>query len=289
MRMERKRKRFITYGFLLIAILLGIIYLQIKLHFFLLTVLLMIPVSMYLYYIIGKVRKFVTTFKPNVVNLILDYIDNTVNFGKLTYDSNLCIDKKKFFHSHIFGNKVDIYEGEDYIKGKVGELDFEMCELNAEYFSNVTGDMEQIFKGIFLHTSFNEEIKGEIIVIPQKNKQYFTRTIRKMNLKNGRNLDEDMTNKDFKAYFTTYGTEAAKIHGLLSEEMQATMINYHKKTQKDLFFSFIDNDLYIAVEEPEDILEPYILRSNANFDLIYDFYARLTMLISIVQDFDASH
>jgi len=249
----------------------------------------MIPVSMYLYYIITQIRKFVMTFKPNVVNLVLDFIDNTVNFGKLSYDSSRCIDKNKFFHSHIYGNKVDIYEGEDYITGKVGELNFEMCELNAEYFSNITGDMEPIFKGIFLHTAFNEDIKGEIIVIPKKSKQYFSGTIRKMNLKNGHNLDDDMTNEAFKSYFTTYGTEAAKIHGLLSEEMQATMINYHTKTKKDLFFSFIDNDLYIAVEEPKDILEPYIFRSNANFDLIFDFYARLTMLIGIVQDFDASH
>ena len=287
--MERKRKRFIALGILFVLLLAGIIYIQIKLHFFLLTVLLLIPVSMYLYYIITRIKKFVSTFKPNVVNLILDYIDNTVNYGRLTYDSSRCIDKKKFFHSHIFGDKVDIYEGEDYIKGKIGELDFEMCELNAEYFSNVTGDMEKIFKGIFLHTAFNEEIKGEIIVIPKKSKQYFSKTIRRMNLKNGRNLDEDMTNKAFMEYFTTYGTEAAKIHGLLSERMQATMINYHLKTKKDLFFSFIDNDLYVAVEEPKDILEPYIFRSNANFDLIYDFYARLTMLISIVQDFDESH
>jgi hypothetical protein len=53
-----------------------------------------------------------------------------------------------------------------------------------------------------------------------------------------------------------------------------------------LYISFIKNEIYIAITEPDDILEPYVFRSNVSFELIYEFYEEIDLLMSMLEDFD---
>ncbi|MCA9406835.1 MAG: DUF3137 domain-containing protein, partial [Candidatus Omnitrophica bacterium] len=58
---------------------------------------------------------------------------------------------------------------------------------------------------------------------------------------------------------------------------------------KDMFMSFINREIYAAVSEDKDILEPHFFRSNLSFDLVRSFFEDINLLLRIAEDFDQTH
>lgn len=286
-RLELKRQRLLGLFALTILLLIGICFLAVYVSIPTVTFFLMIPLGFYLTYLLYSLRQFVATFKPYVVNLILDFIDDDLNFGTLSYDSKRSITKKEFKSSKIFASKASFYKGEDYISGKVGELDFEMCELKVKEFSKVRNRLNYVFRGIFMQATLKRSIRGSIIILPRKFKQYLTRSIKDFTKNNGR-IVERIQNEEFADLFMTYATRNASPHMVLNDEMQSAIVDYRKKIGKEIYVSFVNNNIYIAVTEPKDILEPYIFSSNVSFELVREFFEDIHLLISIVEDFDAN-
>jgi len=289
LRMEQKRRRlflllFVSFFVILAAVIFGL-YLQVMVF----TLMLMIPVGFYITYLIYRIQEFRITFKPRVVNLVLDFIDNGISYGALQYDAKRSIPKKTFLASRIFATRAPTYIGEDYIYGKIGELDFEMCELKVREFSKVRTRLNYVFKGVFLHTTFNRPQKGSIVIWPREFRQYLSGSIKAFSRNGAREVAEDVHHKSFSKFFMAYATKDANTASLLSREMQALIANYREKSNKEVYFSFINRDIYIGITEPKDILEPYIFRSNVSFELVREFFEDLQLLMSIVEDFDKSH
>lgn len=316
-RMERVRKRLL---FLLTISAMGIAVVVIVLLYFqaaMLSFFLVLPFGFYLSYLLYRIQQFRLKFKPNVMNLILDFVDNSVNYGTLKYDSKRMVEKKRFIASQIFKTAAPQYTGEDYISGKIGELDFELSELNVREYSKVRSRLNYVFRGIFLYATMNQktvgeflesEMLGNVLILPKKFKPYLSKTIRSFNLKGGEPVDEETlhtinlydeqpiigkigVNKEMLAnemtkHFLIYATEGTDIAKKLSSAMQHTILNFREKTDNELYISFIKNKIYIAITEPNDILEPYVFRSNVSFELIYEFYEEIDLLMNMLEDFD---
>ncbi len=289
MRLEKKRKRLLLLLFFSVLLFIAVIVLEIYLKVLALTLFFMIPVGIYASFILYRIQRFVATFKPNVVDLVLDFIDDGPNFGDLKYDSKGFIPKKRFKASQLFATKAQEYKGEDFIFGKIGELDFELCELRVGELSKVRNKMSPVFQGVFLHAKTNIATEGTIIVWPRKLKQYLTRSIKAFTAKGGDNVDEHFEVESFRELFTTYATSDAYILKTLNFEMQVVLVDYMISTKKEVYVSFIGDDIYIGIAEPKDILEPFIFRSNVSFELIKEFYEDLEMLFNIVDMVDSNN
>jgi Protein of unknown function (DUF3137) len=290
LRLEKKRKRLLWLLFfsslLFIVVLLFALFLQI----FFLFLIICIPIGLYINYLYGQVRKFQLSFKPHVVRLILDFIDNDVNFGTLRYEAEGMISKQELLNSRLFITAAPEYMGEDYIAGKIGELDFELCELDIREFSRVRSRLDTVFRGIFLHAVINREMRGSIIILPEIYRPYMTRTIKAFNLLKGHDIEtEHIHNEEFAKTFMTYATDDANIAALLSDDMQQAILSYREETGHEIYLSFIEKDAYIAVTEPNDILEPMLFQSNVSFELVREFYEKLVLLMSIVTDIDTNN
>ena len=288
LRMERKRKRLLFLTAVAVLSIPVVIFVHLYLNILVLSLILSIPIGLYLTYLTYKIQRFRATFKPHIVNLILDFIDDGLNFGTLKYDSKRFIEKERFLASHLFGTQAPFYQGEDFIGGKIGELDFEMCELNVKEYSKVRNRLNYVFRGIFLHTTFNLQLRGKIIVLPREFKQYLSRSIRKFNTLGGDEY-EGALDENFEKSFMTFSTKEAQVHSLLSLDMQNAIVNYRYETGKEVYISFIENEIYIGIAEPKDILEPYIFSSNVSFELVREFFEDIHMMISIVEYFDANN
>lgn len=286
LRLERQRKGFI-YLMIVAVLLLGfIVFLQVYFQLFLLTLLAAIPLGLVLTFLFYRIRQFRIKFKPNIVKLILDFIDDGLNFGTLYYEANGKIPKEKFLASLFFKLNRFKYKGEDLIYGKIGELDFKMCELWVTERSRIRNAEETIFQGVFLHTQFPTQLNGEIIVWPRKLKQHLTRSIKRFISRKGENVDPFVYNESFRELFTSYATQEVPFENILNPEIQEAMVDFHLKTDKELFISFIQNEIYIGVTEPKNILEPYLFRSNVSFDLVSEFFEDIHILLSIIQEID---
>jgi hypothetical protein len=288
LRLERKRKRLLFLFFVSFLLLGAAIFIQFYLNILAVSLILFIPLGLYLSYLLYRIQQFRSTFKPHVVNLILDFIDDGLNFGTLKYDSKRFIEKERFIASQLFATKAPFYQGEDFISGKIGELDFEMCELNVKEFSKVRNRLNYVFRGIFLHTTFNLSLQGKIIVLPREFKQYLSRSIRAFNTLGGDEFEENLEER-FLESFMTFATKEANVVTLLSEAMQNAIVNYRLETGKEIYISFIEKEIYIGITEPKDILEPYIFKSNVSFELVREFFEDIQMMINIIEYFDANN
>ena len=170
-RMERVRKRLLLLlGVSLVAVI-GFVFVLLLFKATIIGFFLVLPFGFYMFYLVYRVHEFRLQFKPKIVGLILDFIDDSVNYGTLKYDGKKQIDKKVFLASQIFKTKAPEYNGEDYISGKIGELDFELSELSVREYSKVRSRLNYVFRGIFLHATFNRKMEGDILILPQKFKQ----------------------------------------------------------------------------------------------------------------------
>lgn len=286
MRMEKKRKGLIILFFISILLITGILLLEFYLNIFLLSMFLALPIGFYIFYLIWKFKEFSSTFKPLIINLILDFIDDSINYGTMKYEEKNFIKKPDFLKSLIFKTDAPYYEGEDMISGKIGDLNFEMCELNIKQYSKVRNRLDDVFKGIFLKANFNRSLKGSMLILPKSDEPILSRSIKAFNKKGGDMVDTAVYHPEFEEYFSTFATADAPIQNLLSLEMQDIIMNHQFQTHQKFYISFIEGDIYIALTEDKDILEPYLFQSNISYNLVKTFFEDIQLLLSIVEDFD---
>ena len=80
LRMERLRIRLLRLLFFSTLFMLGVLLFGFYINILALTLMLAIPLGGYISYLIYRMQRFRLTFKPNVVSLILDFIDDGMNF-----------------------------------------------------------------------------------------------------------------------------------------------------------------------------------------------------------------
>lgn len=291
MRLDRQRRRLLRLIVFSSILLIGVIVFELFLDILVVTLVLMIPISLYISYLFYRVQKFRISFKPKVVNLILDFIDDGLNFGTLHYDPKKAIPIKQFMASGIFGVHPAVYEGEDHISGTYGEFKFEMSELNVKEFSKVRSRLNYVFRGVFLHAKYNHPVKGAMLILPKEFKQYLIRPIKNFIAKGGHDVNKMIKAKKFKEYFLTYilGNQNFNIKEILSVDVQYAIADYRHNTGKSIYLAFKDRDIFIAVTNQKDILEPNLFQSNVSFDLVKEFFEDIHLLLQVVHEFDANH
>ncbi len=290
MRLDKQRVRLLWLLAFSLLLILTILIFAARLQILPLSLALMLPIGVYMGYLYRQIRKFQTTFKPHVVRLILDFIDNDPNYGTLHYDEGQAIEFGHFQNSRIFSDEIIEYKGEDYITGVIGELGFQLCEIEARAFSRARSKIDTVFRGIFLHAQFhNREGRGMLIALPRVNKPYELRTIKNFVKTGAKEVPAAEQMPEFRDIFLTYASDDAPVHSLLSPEMQDAILDYRDSTNSEIYLSFIANDFYVAVSEPNDLLEPFLFQSNVSFDLAREFYDKLRLLMTIIRDFDVNN
>lgn len=291
-RMETKRHNLLMTLWLSFMAIMGIVFMQFYFKNIVLTLVLIIPLVLYVSYIFSEWESFRTTFKPRVITLLLDFIDNDVTYNvPLKYVENGAIPRSVFAASRLFNASAPDYVGEDYIKGEMGELDFELSELSVKDFSPVRNRLDDVFRGVFLHARFRRDVqpeKGEILVLPRSKRQLLSKTIKTFTIKGGRQFEYNLSQK-FTDTFVVYATADANTKGFLSENMQESILKYREKEGNEIYLSFIKNSIYVAVSQEKDLLEPALWQSNMSFDLIREFYEDITLLLSIVLNIVANN
>lgn len=288
-RMERQRLRLLGLMFLSVLILGGLIAFQFYINIWVITLILLIPHVAFIGYLVRQIQRFVQRFKPHVVDLLLDFIDNGPNFDTnypLSYRAKEGMTKKMFLSSGLFVTSAPYYVAEDKIWGKIGEIEFELCEMDARENSPVRADLDEVFKGIFLHAYFKAQVGGQMRVWPRERRQYLTKAIKEFTFKGGKSVDHEIMNEDFKRLFMVYATANTHVAGLLPDTMQEAIVRYHTRIKRHLYFSFNQQDFFIGIAQPKDLLEPYIFRSNLSFDLILEFMDDITLILYLVNEFD---
>jgi Protein of unknown function (DUF3137) len=284
--LERRRRRLLWLFLGTIVLLLAISIVHFWLNELLFSLLLLIPTVVYLVWIYGQVDIYKKEFKPRIIGLVLDFIDNDINFGTLKYEENAGISPDLFFKSHLFACNPVEYVSEDYITGVIREMPFEMCELNVLEQSATRSRLDTVFRGVFLTGEYNFLMRGKILLLPDSQRQFSLRTAKQFTRRGGRRREKNLL-PEFEDVFDTYSTDDANLMKTLSPDMQRAILNYQTRTKKDIYVSLIENRLFVAVSQPKDLLEPVLFRNVVSFDLVLEFFEDIHLLFTIVEDVDA--
>ena len=180
LRLEKYRKRLLLLIGISLFFILLVTVIGLALDILPLTLTLSLIIGIYIYFLIRRIQKFISDFKPLVVNLILDFIDDSINYTQLKYDPKRTIKKADFYKSKLFDSPAQIYEGEDFIEGSIGSVKFELCELNVLEKSKVRQAFNPIFKGVFTKATLEVSMGGKVVILPRDEKVNLTSTIRKL-------------------------------------------------------------------------------------------------------------
>jgi hypothetical protein len=280
---EKKRQQLLfMMGVGIVLLLLFSIFI-LQQGVFALSIFLLVPWFLLVRFYLYRSEIFRAGYKPIVMKGLLEFME-----GNLTYYHQEYISKDTFQRSRIFPYKADSYRGEDYIMGKIGEIFFELCELEIRHSSKVRKRLDRWFSGIFFHANFSTNFEGRIVMIPRSDWQKFIATIKDYVRHGGYEL-LDTGNVDFDEEFIVYLDRNVNYKDILTPELLAAILQYRQRSRKKVYASFYNSHFYMAIDEPDNLLKASLLRSNNSFERLANYYRELRLFTQIVRDFDVMH
>ena len=289
LRLDGLRRRILRGIALSLAGILAVIVVFLVYDLGFLILLLVVPVAFYIGSLYFRIERFRQSFKPAIVRLLLDFINDLPNFRSLQYEPRRPILRDRFERSGLFRPHPDSYRAEDYIRGLVGEMAFEMGEAYVQEVSPASNRLQLVFSGLFVHAIFNEPTTGRLAVWPRHNLRRLKRSVDAYIGAEGRSADVEVMNDRFRELFAVYAHPGTKVAGILTPPMQDALVTFYDRERRDLYFAVHNQDLFIGLEHGYDLLEPHYFRSNVSFQLIRQFYTDIMLILTVIQDFDQTH
>lgn len=288
-RLERLRKRLLVGIYVAVAAVTGLIVSFFVFDLGFLFFIAFVPLLFFLGTLYRRIERFRQAFKPAIVTLLLEFLNDRPNYRRLSYDATRMINRDRFERSGLFRPGPDTYHAEDYVSGLVGEMAFEMGECYVKEISPAANRMLTVFSGLFVHARFNEPTVGRIAVWPRPGLRRLKRTVDAYVSAGGRDADVEIMNPAFREAFAVYAMPGTHVAGILTPPMQDALLEFSRTQEQDLFFAVHDQDLFIGVAHERDLLEPSFFRSNLSFRMIRQFYADITLVLGVIADFDQTH
>ncbi len=231
-------------------------------------------------------RKYKSEFKDKVFTKILQAVNPGLAYNKSGY-----ISKENFYESKIFTERADRYSGEDYISGMVDKTQIEFSELHTQerrVTSNgktTTVHYVTFFKGLFMIADFHKNFHGHTIVLPDTAEKLFGFLGKKLqNWNFTRDEVVHMENAEFEKVFVVYSNDQVEARYILSTSMIERILDLKKKYNTNVYLSFINSKVFVALQNNKNLFEPAFKESITNSDYIRTFYNELGACLSIVDD-----
>ena len=232
-------------------------------------------------------RKYIADFKGKVVERIIRFVDEN-----LQYRRDGCVSEAEFKTSKIFRRRIDRYRGDDLVWGRIGKTDVMFSEIHAEYKTESTDSKGKkqthwhtIFKGLFYMADFNKHIRGETIVLPDTAERLFGRLGKKFqSLSKSRGQLIHLEDPEFEKYFVVYGDDQIQARYILSTSLMKRIVDFKKKTDREIYLSFLGTKVNIAVSFKKNLFEPRVFKTLLDFDMVREYFEDLTLAYGIVED-----
>jgi hypothetical protein len=274
--------------FFSVVIVLGLLLLSFA-GLFVLT-LFFIGIGLYgFYYVFTLWLNFKLACEYSLTTLMMKYFMQTPEIMNLSFHVENYIDKNTFIESGFFSDNATNYIGNGLMTGNIGEVSFSLSKLQVSVISNIDGQLKPQFEGFFIHGKLPFKTSGAAIIWSRKEKQEVYKAIRKFTWLGAENKDNEQGNVLFKESFATYASPDTPASTILSDDIKDVMIRFYKKTGRALFFSFVENDVFVAISAPEKFLTMPLFKKFRPDKSILIFLDIHLVLFSILQEFDIHH
>ncbi|MEH2378003.1 MAG: DUF3137 domain-containing protein [Nostoc sp.] len=158
----------------------------------------------------------------------------------------------------------------------------EYKKIESEIIKNEVTRTNLIFKGLFFKAKFNKNLQTVTIVEPK---------IIKVNIHAVNHAKKQiikLEDPEFAELFTVYGDDQVEARYVLSTNLMNKIVNFRKRTNRNIYISFVDDMIYMAIEEAveNNIFEPNLFKSMLKFAPLREYFETLNLMLGIVEDFN---
>ena len=207
-----------------------------------------------------------------------------------TYQPDHHLTQKAVDESGLFSGKYSKFSGDDLIRGRAGEIEFEASEVwaigqfvrhrrrESEHSSSRPNVTE--FHGLIYHFGLPGAVKGHTIVEPEDCEGRMPghrggfETV---------SFDED---EAFKEQFRVYTTDASEARRILNPRVRKQLLTLHDNYLTSVpFLSFVRNHAYLAVHAGRNRLEPTIAKpaGNAEITELGEYFTTPALLVRALE------
>lgn len=280
--LETKRKSILIFYIIAIVLFVGglfsILYfmgtlspIAIKQHAGKVILSFVVPVFLGIY-IIGfgnkRIPAYKNLYKKEIVQKILTGIA-----PNWEYDAKAHVSEEHYIDSGLFNKSYEDFLGDDLVRGKVGQVDFESSELktgNTQRYTDSEGDDSTkwvaVFKGYFFHAQFNKHLKGETYLV-HGDLEAVAETLRpgsSHSKRKPRGRMVSLENKEFSSIFIVTSTDQIEARYILTPRIMEALVNIYQLFKQPIRLSFLGDKVYLAMLFSKDLFEPSIWKSGVN-------------------------
>ncbi len=221
-------------------------------------------------------------FKVSIIKRLVSFVDE-----QLKYNPKKHIKQSEFNASKIFNIKPNIYKGDDYVSGKIGQTEIRFSELDAKHESGSGKNrtVVQIFKGLFFIADFNKHFRGRTVVLPDTTEKLFgklAQTFQKLNF----TRDElvKLEDPEFEKEFVVYSNDQVEARYILSTSLMKRIVDFKRKSDRKIHLSFINSQVNVAISYNRGLFEPKLFSTLLDFGLVRQYFEDLELAVGIVED-----
>lgn len=245
---------------------------------------LFIGVALFMWVKKSMSKAYTHAFKDNIIHPLIRQIDNSLNYAKTRHVSRAYFERSKLFRKHI-----DRYNGNDLVKGELDGVKIQFSDIHAEYKtrgSKGKTHWHTIFQGLFIVADFNKHFQAQTIVLPDKAEKLFGKMIGSWLQRNnmGREALIKMDDPTFEQHFVVYGTHQVEARYILTHSMMKRLLDYKKRIKVPLYISFVDKQIFLALEYNKDLFEPTVFSSLLKYGLIVEYVRTLQLAVGMIEE-----
>lgn len=228
-------------------------------------------------------RDYRAEFKEEVIKPLIKELD-----PKLNYSANLSVSKSMFERSQLF-SRPDRFSGNDFILGQIDNTQIQFSDVHAQKkYKDSKGRVKYstIFQGLFIVADFNKNFYAQTVVLPDMAQNTFGNIIGSWLQSKNMARDElvKMDNPEFEKEFVVYSDNQIEARYILSHSMMKRLLEYKQKTKHNIYVSFVQNHLHLAIEYNKDLFEPTVFTSLLDEELTKEYIYNLELSVSLVEE-----
>ncbi len=221
---------------------------------------------------------FTDDYKKYVIREIINYLSPGID-----YEPDECINEQDYKLSCLYRYYYDYYSGNDFISGTVDNVHFQFSELWTQYDDG--RQRPTIFKGLFFAIQTNYSFTGSTygwstdavqLAVSIYDEEYRLMPMPDIN-------DVGFGDKDFENHYQVCSTYPAEAAAILTPSLREKFTAISESARSPVSFSFVNGNLYIAIQYGGDLLEPSDY-DPGDKEEIQKYYSTIQLIIGIIKN-----
>jgi len=231
-------------------------------------------------------------FKETIISKIVAFVH-----PDLIYDKGGVVPECEFAASHLFAESADRYQGDDLVRGLIGDTAIQCSEIWVQKIETIRDHSKPagashrtrkksypVFNGLFFVADFNKTFNGVTVVLPDKAQKLLGdmgQALQALNVHNGELIK--LEDPEFEKMFVVYGQDQVEARYILSTSLMQRITAFQKKHQRPMRLSFAGNKLYVAIPFDRELFEPSLMDTLLDFSQVQAYYDDVRLVIDIVE------